>query len=71
MIFILMLLSSGKLSVIYDAIHDFSVWLRTGSNPADIILFEAILEKAPMIIFERWAKASQSKIKLHQIEFNT
>ena len=23
--------------------HDFSVWLRTGSNPADINRFEAIL----------------------------
>ena len=23
----------------YDAIHDFSVWMRTGSNPADIYQF--------------------------------
>ena len=28
----------------YNNIHDFSAWLRTGSNPADINRFEAILE---------------------------
>ena len=28
----------GKLPVIH-AMHDFSVWLRTGSNPADVNLF--------------------------------
>ena len=28
----------------YDAIHDFSVGLRIGSNPADINRFLAILE---------------------------
>ena len=31
----------GKLSVIYDAIHDFSVWLKTGSKPADINRFRS------------------------------
>ena len=25
----------------YDAIHGFSVWLRTGSDPADINRFES------------------------------
>ena len=25
----------------YDAIHDFSVWLRTGSDPADINQFRS------------------------------
>ena len=28
----------------FDAIHNFSVWLRIGSNPAIVIGFEAILE---------------------------
>ena len=31
-------------SMQYDVIHDFSVWLKTGSKPADIIGFEAIIE---------------------------
>ena len=29
----------------YDAIHDFSVLLRTGSNPADVNRFGSITEK--------------------------
>ena len=33
----------------YDAINDFSVWLRTGSYPADLIGFEVILEKKFML----------------------
>ena len=28
----------------YIAKHDFTVWLRTGANPADIRHFEAIME---------------------------
>ena len=28
-------------NIVYDAIHDFSVWLRTGSNPADIDPFRS------------------------------
>ena len=32
----------GRLYV-YDATHDFSVWLRTSSNPADINRFRTIL----------------------------
>ena len=28
----------------YDAIYDFSIWLRTGSNPSDIISFEDTLK---------------------------
>ena len=31
----------GKLSLIRCYIHDFSVWLRTGSNPADINQFQS------------------------------
>ena len=27
--------------LIYDALHDFSVWLRIGSNPEDINRFES------------------------------
>ena len=30
---------------LFDALHGFSVWLRTSPNPADIIDFKAILEK--------------------------
>ena len=33
MIFILIF---AKNCLYYDAIHDFSVWMRTGSKPADI-----------------------------------
>ena len=29
----------------YDAIHDFSVWFRTGSNPADIIRIRSHIGK--------------------------
>ena len=34
----------------YNAIHDFSVWLRTGSNPLAINRFESLLEKSLLII---------------------
>ena len=38
MIFILIFVEN---CLYYDAIHDFSVWLRTGSNPADISWFRS------------------------------
>ena len=34
----------GKLSIDNTAVHDFSVWLRTGSNPADINRFRSHTE---------------------------
>ena len=34
----------------YDAIHDFSLWMRTGSNPADINRFRSNTEKNNFII---------------------
>ena len=33
-----------NICLLNDAIHGFSAWLRTGSNPADINWFEALLE---------------------------
>ena len=27
--------------LLYDVIYDFSVWLRTGSNPADVDRFQS------------------------------
>ena len=35
----------GKLSVYIDTIHDFLVWLRTGSNTPDINRFQSHAEK--------------------------
>ena len=35
MIFVLLFVEK---CIKYDALHDFSVWLRTGSNPADMRL---------------------------------
>ena len=31
----------SKIYMLCDAIHDFLVWLRTGSNPADIDWFRS------------------------------
>ena len=36
--------------ILYDAIHNFSVWLRTGSNP--LVGFVAILEKFLKNLFD-------------------
>ena len=40
----------------YDVMHDFTVWLRTGSNPADIDWFETHIGKTmyffPVVIFD-------------------
>ena len=30
-----------EICMYYDAVHDFSVWMRTGSNPADIDRFRS------------------------------
>ena len=38
MIFILMFVEN---LLIYDIVHDFSVWLRTGSNPVNINWFRS------------------------------
>ena len=39
----------------YKTIHDFSVWLRTGSNSADINRFPSHtrLRDLPLILFQR------------------
>ena len=38
MIFVLIFLEN---CLLYDDTHDFSVWIRTGSNPADINKFRS------------------------------
>ena len=45
MIYILILVEN---SMQFDAIHDFSVWLRAGSNQADINRFRSHTEKIHM-----------------------
>ena len=34
----------------YDAIHDFSVWLRAGSNPADLNRFQSRTGKSIAVL---------------------
>ena len=35
----------------YNTIHEFSLWLLTGSNPAEIYRYKAILDNVLCIIF--------------------
>ena len=37
----------------YDAIHHFSVWLRSGSNPANINRFRSNTEKRTIKLFSK------------------
>ena len=34
-------------SLYFDATHNFSVWLRTGSHPADINRLQSLTEQIP------------------------
>ena len=47
MIFILIFVEN---CLLYYAIHDFSVWLRIGSNPADINLIQCHIGKIPITL---------------------
>ena len=38
----------------YNAIHDCSVWLRTGSNPADINRFRSNTRKCSFAFFNKF-----------------
>ena len=42
--FMILLLIFVENCLWYDAIHDFSVWLRTGFNPPDVNLFQSLFE---------------------------
>ena len=48
----------------YDAIHDFLVWLRTGSNPADINRFRSLTGKKKLCKYHKTCIYMKSKIEI-------
>ena len=42
-------------SIVDDAIHDFSVWLKTSSNPADSNRFRSHIGKVITYLYCSWS----------------